>query len=300
MHVRRPDRRARPTGTSCSPTRGTPTPTACSARIPRLDAPRGEPLHADPRLGRATPSRGPRACAFAPRCRNAIDGVHRASRRRPLRARRRPRAAALPQPAWVRRRCRRPRPRVAAATSDARRRCVDVAGLKVHFPIKRGRAVRPDGRPRLRRRRRRPRDPRAARPTAWSVSPAAASRRSAGRSCGWCEPTEGTVDLRRHRHRRRSSGEALRRMRRRHADGLPGPAGQPRPAADRSSRCSTEPLQAHGLGTDDRRPTTAVARAARRRSGLPAARAARSTRTSSPAASASASASPGRCARTRT
>ena len=60
-----------------------------------------------------------------------------------------------------------------------------VEGLKVHFPIKRGHLLRQDGRPRPGRRRRRPRRRARARPTGWWGSPAAASRRWAGRSCGW-------------------------------------------------------------------------------------------------------------------
>ena len=41
----------RPSGTSCSPGPGTRTRTGCCSSIPRLDAVRGERLHADPRVG---------------------------------------------------------------------------------------------------------------------------------------------------------------------------------------------------------------------------------------------------------
>ena len=71
--LRRPDRRARPSGTSCSPTRGTPTPTGLLASIPRLDAPRGEPAHARSPARSPTTCRGPRACAFAPRCSQPVE-----------------------------------------------------------------------------------------------------------------------------------------------------------------------------------------------------------------------------------
>ena len=133
----------------------------------------------------------------------------------------------------------------------------------------------------------------AARPTAWSASPAAASRRSAGRSCGSSSRPTRRGRLRRGRHRLAQGRGAAP-----HA-----------PATSRWSsrtRCrSLDPRQsvrvAPGRGHEGARARHG--RHAGRRRGCascstavgPAGRgAAASTRTSSPAASGSASASPGR------
>ena len=85
--------------------------------------------------------------------------------------------------------------------------------LVKHYPIKQGRAA-PD-----RRARSRPSTGSAstctrARPSASSASPAAASPRWAGCSCGWRTPTSGKVLLRAARTGRRATGRELRRLRR--------------------------------------------------------------------------------------
>ena len=167
------------------------------ASIPRLDAPRGEPL----RPIRGTP-RDTVSLVEGLRLRAAL----RACRRR-LRPRR-PGAAAPTGRSGHRVRCVHPAPENPAPTEHAHlpgmhiaadpdaeptgerdRRMSDpllqVEGLQVHFPIKRGHRHRPHGRPRPGGRRRRPgRGPRRRR-TGWWGSPAAASRRWAGPSCGW-------------------------------------------------------------------------------------------------------------------
>ena len=89
-----------------------------------------------------------------------------------------------------------------------------------------------------------------------------------------------------------SSRGRCARLRRRHADDLPGPLRVPQPAHDRRRDIVGEPLGMHGLGTGAER------RDARRRAPAHRSACGRSTpsaiRTNSPAASASASASPAR------
>ena len=112
------------------------------------------------------------------------------------------------------------------------------------------------------------------------------------------EPTAGTRHVRRRGRARAARARQLRRLRRRHADGLPGPDVVAGPAADRR----VDP----GRGAADAQRRRRLGRAPRpgcascwTRSACRRARCA-ATRTSSPAASGSASASPGRSRSSRT
>ena len=170
---------------------------------------------------------------------------------------------------------------------------LEVNDLKVHFPIKRGRDHRQDGRLRLRGRRRRRsrsrrgRDLRAGRRVRLRQDHARPRHPAAGRADRRARSIFDGVDI-----AHAASGEALRRMRRRMQMVFQDPLSQPRPAAVGG----VDPGRGHegaraGRGTAE--TGRAAARAARRRRAAAARRCA-STRTSSPAASASASASPAR------
>ena len=201
-----------PSATGCS--HPAPPVHARAARsIPRLDAPRRGALD-HPRLGGGQP-RGP--------------GVR--SRRAAARG---SNAARACPPGWRTSgaggclRCNNPGPGEVAVTDD--RSPAGRPRRRVHFPIQRGvlfdrtighvyavDGVSPDHRA-------------AARPTGWSASPAAASPRWAGPSCGWssrpsgrCSSTAATS----HRSRARSCAGCAPPL----PDGLPGPDVQPGPAA---------------------------------------------------------------------
>ena len=217
-------------------------------------------------------------CAFAPRCARRIDacvgepppGAARrtrtgAARLLPLRqpGADAPRSAA---------RCRRPptmptaRPRedVSGRRADP---LVEVRDLKVHFPIKRGRDLRPDGRPRQRGRRGRPAHRRAGE-TYGLVGESGCGKSTLGPGAAAADPpTGGEVSF---------DGVELTPLPARgaardappHADDLPGPDVQPGPAAERRvdpHRGAEGARHRHG----PRRP--AAAHRARRwtRSGLP-------------------------------
>ena len=199
--VRRPGRRVGRRGASCSPTRGTATPTACSTRSRGWIRPAASRCSRS-RARRATPSPGRKACAFAPRCRYADDDCvrpdlelepmgrdgHRVRCVHPAGADRKERRSA-----WrpSRRRRRRPRGSRCFDESSDRSACGRGEGSSARGPRAQGAlpdqaraGLRPDRRPRPGRRRRRSRRRARARRSGWSGSPAAASRRWAGRSCG--------------------------------------------------------------------------------------------------------------------
>ena len=131
----------------------------------------------------------------------------------------------------------------------------------------------------------------AARRSASSANPAAASRPWRAASCGCIEPDDGAHPLRR-RGRAGAAGRRRCALQPPRPDGLPGSLRLAQPAHDRAAQMLGEALRVHRLRraagdpAPDRRAAGARAAAGRRRR--------RAIRTSSPAASASASASPAR------
>ena len=260
---------------SCSPTPRHPYTDGLLGSIPRLDAPRGEPLHADPRLGRRQHPVGRGLRLRAP-LRRLIDacldaaagrsvdayrvrnpGQQRACRHRccgggpapatPVAPGAESRPAGL-TPAGADR---------AGRSGERRRRSAGVTGtplsrrdLKVHFPIKRGvlfdrtvgHVYAVDGVVARR--------SRGARRTGWWASPAAASRRSAGRCCGWSSRPSGEVFFDGTDVARCSRREPLRAMRRRMQMVFQDPLSSLDPRQNVESLL-TEGLKAHG-----HRPTT--------------------------------------------
>ena len=257
--------------------------------------PRGEPLRPIP----GSPTRhaavvaGLRVRAALP---NADDDCAHDDPALELDGPRAPRALRCYQPADGRQTPARRRRRVSAIerASVAATDCCTVAGLKVHFPIRSGLVFDRTVGARQGGRRRRPRRSRAGRPSAWSASPAAASPRSgrailrlvgadrrarsifdgidvghaqAARSCGgcgggcrWSSRTRWPASTRGRASRRSSPSRCVRARR---------PRSRLRPARRRVR----ELLEVVGLPRVGAQP---------------------STRTSSPAASGSGSASPGR------
>ena len=163
----------------CSPQPTHPYTVGLLGSIPRLDSPRGEQLTPIPGSVRDVLP-WPEGCAFAPRCFNAGRRVRGRAARRCVHG-----GARTPTAASTRCSSRRWRrsDRAARRIDGDADPLVEVKDLKVHFPITRGRDLRPGDRPRQGGRRGRPVDPARARRTGWSASPAAASRRSAGRCC---------------------------------------------------------------------------------------------------------------------
>ena len=135
-HVRGPGRRAAAAARAVRRA-APPVHRGLLASIPRLDAPRGEPLTPDPRVAeRHLP--WAQGCAFAPRCRNrdrvcTEDGAawSEALGRRCGASTRSRRT----------RRCRRSRgrpPRVSQTRWRPTAYCSTVRGLEVHFPVRKG------------------------------------------------------------------------------------------------------------------------------------------------------------------
>ena len=223
----------------------TPTPRACSPPSPAWTRRAASGSPRSPARSRTT-CRGTTACAFAPRCplpwRCAVS-VRPAARRR-----RQPRAA-LPQPGGGE----------PAERADPRRR----QGRQGPLPHQAGRHLRQvvglvyavDGVDLQIRT--------AARRSAWSASPAAASP-----PLGRGDPQPASRPPARSSSRASTSPRSAARAAPQapgHADGLPGPHAQPQPAHDRRSRSLREALRSTAWPTRRRR-ARGVARAARRRS----------------------------------
>ena len=135
---------------------------------------------------------------------------------------------------------------------------VEVTRPRGPLPDQERARLRPDGRPRPGRRRRRPDASGAARPTGWWGSPAAASRPSARPSSTSSRPRPGSVRLRRGRHRLAEGRGAAPRAQAL-PDGLPGPDVQPRPAPDAWSRCCSRACVPTASTPTRRRPTPGCA-----------------------------------------
>ena len=224
------------------------------------------------------PARRRSSANLAATCREAAD--RRLGRRRTSRA-------SAPSPTSEGRPDGRHRHRPPAADDDALLRVED---LVVEFPAGRGGTVHAvSGH--------QPRRASRARRSASSASPAAASRPPAGRSCSCPPPTAGTVlfegtDLTALQRRGAARGPA------RAADDLPGPdlVAEPAPqgrATSSPSRCAS------GSGGTDAEQKARVDEVLDAVGLDPEVAAAEAARTSSPAASASASRSPGRWCSTR-
>ncbi len=246
------------------------------ASIPRLDADRGAPLLPIP--GSPTDTHPVVAgLRVRPALRERAGAVHEASAPTSSAPQAAARCAASTR-STVR----------GGAVSDARRATCLLRRARPRGPLPhpQGAAARQDRRPRQGRRRRRP-------------DSAARADRRPGRGvglrqehAGQGDPPAGRADRRRgavRRHRRgEPGGRAAARDAAAHADGLPGPDGQPQPAAERRD--------------DPHRTAEGPRHRVRQQPGRRAARAGRpatqrrpaATRTSSPAASASASGSRGR------
>ena len=206
----------------------------------------------------AAPDSGPAAVAVEPAGRLPLRAALRIRRRRSARRRRRSnRASATPPTStaagWTRRPSGRPayEPRRSAAGGHRPRRSL---------PHQVGNPGRPRGGDGARRRRRQPHPCTRAKPWAWSVNRAAASRRCAGRSCSWC---------RRHRVgplRRGRTGRPLPARPSpaspRTADDLPGPFASLN-RAQAVGQIIGDPIELHGL---------AAARSSSGGSGTPRAR----------------------------
>ena len=260
--------------------RSTPTPTGLLASVPRLDQPRGDRRCCRSRARRRDTLPWAQGCAFAPRCTRQVRatclGARAGARSRTPDAARTP--GALRQPGH-----RAGRPRSVRVVS-----LLEVRGLKVHFPIKKGVLLRAHRRRGAGRRRGRPRrraghDARPGRRVRLRQEHA-----RAGRAAAASPPSRHRRVRRRGRHR--AAGRGAARAAPPDADGLPGPARQPRPAPERRRRCSPSrcaPTASTGAGYQRGCASCSTSSAC-----PPAPPTA--TRTSSPAASASASASPAR------